>query len=667
MIHITDKTNCVGCGNCVHVCPKQCIQLHTDNEGFLYPIADASTCIDCGRCHQVCPVEKTLSTGPETLQVIAANHKNEEIRMNSSSGGAFYEFAKYGLEQQGIVWGAAFTSLYHVEHIAIHAINDLSRIQKAKYLQSDITKAFPIIQQQLKEEQLVIVSGTPCQIKSLNLYLKKVPGNLLTIEVVCHGTPSPLIFKKYMKEIGASYMDFRKKEKGWDNYEIELTYTNNTKKREKASDNLYMKGFLKNFYLRPSCSKCPAKSFKSHADITLGDFWGINSFIPNLYDNKGTSLIALHTSKALSIWNKISSNYEYENATLEQAVAYNSCIIKDVSIPTNRDAFFKETRNNSLKTCIKKYTKEKFNIQKLIKRNLLWIWNRIWDIYYHTRDLIMRIFDTCYAFFVKPPQIKTLEESLKYILDNQCSVSRYGDGEMKFIFGQETWFQKANPLLKKRLTDILTSDIPNHIVCLPGVFSDLSIYEKHDCQYWKNYLSRNRRKWYKQIDKNMIYYEAFISRCYMPYKNKNRAIYYFDLWKKIWEKKDLLIVEGEKTRLGIGNDLFDNVRSIKRILCPNKGAFTFYEQILLEVKKQEKNHLVLLAIGPTATVLAADLAIAGYQAIDIGHIDIEYEWFLRKIDHKIPIPNKFVNEAGAGRGVGDLIDKQYLNEIVCRF
>ena len=667
MINIRDKSNCIGCGNCVHVCPKQCIELQIDNEGFMYPIANASICINCGKCHQVCPVEKSLNTKPQKLQVIAANHKNNEIRMNSSSGGAFYGFAKYTLEHQGIVWGAAFTTPYYVEHIAIETLKDLSRLQKSKYLQSDITKVFPIIKQQLNEGKIVIVSGTPCQIKALNLYIKKIPENLLTIEVVCHGTPSPFIFKKYMNEINATHMDFRKKENGWDNYEIELTYTNGTKKREKASENLYMKGFLRNFYLRPSCAMCPAKSFKSQADITLGDFWGINSFIPNLYDNKGTSLIVLHTPKALKIWNKISDKYEFENATLEQAIAYNSCIIKDVSIPKERDNFWKEVNNLTFETNIIKYTKEKFSLQKVTKNILLWLWNKAWNIYYHMRDWLLRTIDTCYTFFIKPPHIKSIEDSLRHIINNQCSVSRYGDGEMKFIFGQETWFQKTSPLLKERLTEILISSIPNHIVCLPGVFSDLSIYEKHDHQYWKNYLARNRKKWYNQIDKDKIYYEAFISRCYMPYKNKNKAKEYFALWKKLWEQRDLLIVEGEKTRLGVGNDLFDNTHSIKRITCPNKNAFAYYELLLQEVKKYSKDHLILLAIGPTATILAADLALSGYHAIDIGHIDIEYEWFLMKVDHKVPVPNKFVNEAGAGRGVGDLNDKQYLNEIVCQF
>ena len=138
--------------------------------------------------------------------------------------------------------------------------------------------------------------------------------------------------------------------------------------------------------------------------------------------------------------------------------------------------------------------------------------------------------------------------------------------------------------------------------------------------------------------------------------------------KKIWNNKDILLIEGEKSRLGIGNDLFDNVKSIQRILAPNRNAFKHYNDILKEVcKYNPADYLILLALGPTATILAYDLALKGYQAIDIGHVDIEYEWFKMGATHKVPVPNKFVNEAGAGAGVGDIDNKKYLSEIVCRF
>ena len=153
----------------------------------------------------------------------------------------------------------------------------------------------------------------------------------------------------------------------------------------------------------------------------------------------------------------------------------------------------------------------------------------------------------------------------------------------------------------------------------------------------------------------------------MPYKDKSITKSCFNLWKEIWNEKDLLIVEGAKTRLGVGNDLFDNVKSIKRILAPNTNAFSLIDRLFSEVKKYSKNHLVLLALGPTATVLAYRLALEGFWAIDIGHIDIEYEWYIRNAKEKIAIPNKYVIEAKNGKNVSEFSDPIYNGQIVASF
>ena len=147
-----------------------------------------------------------------------------------------------------------------------------------------------------------------------------------------------------------------------------------------------------------------------------------------------------------------------------------------------------------------------------------------------------------------------------------------------------------------------------------------------------------------------------------------KCAFYFKLIQQIWADKDILLIEGEKSRLGVGNDLFDNVKSIRRILAPNTNAFDHYDAIMKIVQKYSPNeYLILLALGPTATVMAYNLAQKGYQAIDIGHIDIEYEWYRMGASHKVPIPSKYVNEADAGVGVGDIHDEKYKKEIICRF
>lgn len=292
-----------------------------------------------------------------------------------------------------------------------------------------------------------------------------------------------------------------------------------------------------------------------------------------------------------------------------------------------------------------------------MKKILLYFWNIVWDIY--------MVFREWWLLMTKSqPRMMNLEDTLYYIIHNKCSVSRYGDGEMKFIAGERTSFQHFNAGLQIRLIDILRGDSKKLLVCIPGVWGALDVYADEYKAYWKQYLLRNRTVWYRHIDKNYIYGEAFISRCFLTYKDRTKALKYFDLWKQIWNDKDILIVEGAKTRLGVGNDLFNNVRSIKRILAPNTEVFACYEELIAEVRRYETDYLILLALGPTATILAADLSKEGYQAIDIGHIDIEYEWMRMGVDTRVPVPGKFVNEAANGRIVSDCDDQDYLNQIM---
>ncbi len=276
---------------------------------------------------------------------------------------------------------------------------------------------------------------------------------------------------------------------------------------------------------------------------------------------------------------------------------------------------------------------------------------------YLVRDYFYR---RCY----NAPRVASIRDTIQFIVEHRCSVARYGDGEMKLIMGNNISFQKLYPKLKERLSMILNSNDSNLVVCVPNIFESLDIYIDHDKAFWQEYLSRSRKKWYKMLDKNRTYYDAFVSRCYLPYRDKSGSAECFRMWQQLWNNRDLLIVEGAKTRFGVGNDLLDNAKSIRRILGPVTNAFDKYDDILNEVVKYDKGCLILIALGPTATVLAADLSLAGYQAIDIGHLDIEYEWFLMHADHKVPVDGKYVNEAGGFHGSEDTIDKDYQSQIV---
>lgn len=264
------------------------------------------------------------------------------------------------------------------------------------------------------------------------------------------------------------------------------------------------------------------------------------------------------------------------------------------------------------------------------------------------------------------PVIKNDIQTLEYIKENFVSVSRFGDGELNLIDGSGNHFTKYNKALADRLKEVLKGERVNHIVCLPPQINSLKCYRLSQKLFWSWHLTWKLGKWVKLLKKDLTYYSAFISRFYLCYLNPNYTKCIINHWKQIWDNKDILIVEGEYTRLGVGNDLFNNVKSIKRILCPNENAFDKYEEILNESKRY-KNHLILIALGQTATVLAYDLSIYDCWAIDIGHLDIEYEWYLKGVRNRVPIMNKYTNEIRHGdSNLFAINDIEYNKQIICK-
>jgi len=302
-----------------------------------------------------------------------------------------------------------------------------------------------------------------------------------------------------------------------------------------------------------------------------------------------------------------------------------------------------------------------------MKKYLLRIWNALFDLKTKIEFGVLFLFDHFYRRLVAPPIIMTKHETIEYIIHNRCSVSRYGDGEIKLIAGTDISFQNADSKLVEKLKNVLCSSCPSLLVCIPDIFNSLNHIAKGDDLYWKKHLSRYRKYWYRYTLKNKTYGNAFISRVYMCFNEKEKAGEYFNALKKIWDGRDVVLVEGEKSRLGVGNDLFDNALTLRRILGPSAQAFSQYDNLLKEIRKLEKSALIVLALGPVATVLPYDLLEDGYQAVDLGNIDTEYEWFLRGYTKKMPIENKMVYEAGAGEGVGELHDEKYQSQIIAKY
>ena len=305
MITILDKHNCCGCEACVQVCPKQCISFTADNEGFSYPKVDEAFCINCGLCEKVCPVLHPYKERTP-LKTLAAINENDEVRLASSSGGIFTLLAEQVIGDGGAVFGARFDDQWQVVFDFTETTEGIKAFQGSKYLQAQVGDSFARCKKFLDDGRKVLFSGTQCQIAGLLHFLRKPYDNLLTVDFICHGVPSPLVWQRYLNEVvsigsrAISDIQFRNKERGWKLFSFKLEYDDDCKSVVMSTpfnDDLYMRAFLANLILRPSCHACPAKSGKSHSDITIADFWGIELVNPDMDDDRGTSLVLVNSEK----------------------------------------------------------------------------------------------------------------------------------------------------------------------------------------------------------------------------------------------------------------------------------------------------------------------------------------------------------------------------------
>ena len=266
------------------------------------------------------------------------------------------------------------------------------------------------------------------------------------------------------------------------------------------------------------------------------------------------------------------------------------------------------------------------------------------------------------------PIVRNSNETTDKILKDRCSLARFGDGEFSIMHDGNIHFQKSSQLLAQRLREVITSNVQGLLIGLPDCFGSLDSYHPQTADFWRKWMARKRTKIYSYIDMNRVYYSAFFTRVYMPY-NKTDEHYrnceeYFMKIKQIFTRRDVVICEGEGTRFGVLNDLLEGSKSISRILCPARSAFEKYAEILSAFNGIEKDRLILIALGPTATVLVHDLCKEGFQAIDVGHLDIEYEWFLRRDEEGRPIEFKYVDGSDAGRRVHRIENTEYQDQVI---
>lgn len=285
-------------------------------------------------------------------------------------------------------------------------------------------------------------------------------------------------------------------------------------------------------------------------------------------------------------------------------------------------------------------------------------------------NLILLFKDYLYRKNNNPPRIYDENETIDVVIKYKLSVSRFGDGELDMILNiNHPKFQKNDINLVRKLNQTFYSNNSKLLVCIPNVFTTdrLNLLTSKAARHWKRFLMHNRKKLYQLFDYNRTYGDVQFTRHYIDIKDKTKSNEYFNHIKQIWQSRNIIMVEGKYTRFGVGNDLLDNAKSVKRILCPERDAYDKYNEILNACKKQNQDVLFLIALGPTATVLAYDLCNEGFQAIDIGHLDIEYEWFLKHADKKCAVANKWVNETDdiVTNENDTLHDDEYENSIIC--
>lgn len=351
------KTECCGCYACLNVCPTHAISMRADNEGFLYPFIDDEKCIHCGQCAKVCQmINLKANSEGSTKKVYACMNLNTEERLKSSSGGIFIQLARYVIEQGGCVFGAAFDDQMVVRHMKAHTLEECKKFMGSKYVQSAIGTTFAEAKRALDHGKMVLFTGTPCQIHGLKLFLKKDYENLIAVDIVCHGVPSPLVFETWKKEIenrekGKMWsIQFRNKSYGWQNYCLQWEL-DEKKQQIPHSKSLYIKGFLEDLYLRESCYYCFNKEGKFFSDITLGDYWGVEQRDPDMYDDKGTSVALIHTIKGQQIFEKLTDTLCSKEVDMQYVIQHNSCISRPVRINPKRADFFKSFHNQPDAVC----------------------------------------------------------------------------------------------------------------------------------------------------------------------------------------------------------------------------------------------------------------------------------------------------------------------------
>jgi len=366
------KNECYGCSSCVQVCPTQAISFEKDSEGFFYPEIDASKCCDCGLCRKSCPIYQ--SSPKDNPQAYAIWNKNDEIRSSSTSGGVFTSLAEKIISDGGVVFGVAFDKSFKAVHTCVDSADQLGPLRGSKYTQSFVGDSYKKVRELLNVDTPVLFSGTPCQIGGLYSYLGKDYSSLFTCDCVCHGVPSPGVFELYKEHLQKLHnseietLQFRNKLESWKSYNVSVTFKSGRQVLTSFKEDPYMIGFIKNMYLRPSCHTCKYASLQRQADVTLGDFWGIDKFYPELDDDRGTSLLLINTPKGAQLLQRCENELAIHKCDLSNAVKENPSLTGPSYPNKLRSKFFYQMDKSDFKTLQNRFLRPTSKIELFIRK-----------------------------------------------------------------------------------------------------------------------------------------------------------------------------------------------------------------------------------------------------------------------------------------------------------
>lgn len=377
------KKECCGCTACVKACPKQCISMEADEEGFFYPVIDKNTCVNCGLCERICPFEHPQYYNTNTPKVYATYLKDEGLRVLSTSGGIFYAIAKWVIEQRGIVYGAAFNENFKLRHIGVDAMEELSHLRGSKYLQSYLGNVFTEIKDYLEIGRWVYFVGVGCQVAGLKAFLRKDYDTLITSDLVCHGVPSQQMFDWHLDYL-------RRKEKGeiisysfrdcagWrvcETYKyISQTCGDRVRRLYSYSLSPYLYSFMNAFNYRYSCYDCKFAKIPRQGDITLADFWGVKNYFPDLDVSKGVSLVLVNTRSGDDIWDKIKKHVNFQESCIQDAAKENANLTHQTPMPEIRTHCYEMILQRGYKSVAEKEFRSPNYLKEKVRTTLIHSW-----------------------------------------------------------------------------------------------------------------------------------------------------------------------------------------------------------------------------------------------------------------------------------------------------